>query len=110
MQVADRIGVERTAVAVDRAPNRRGVRREQERAEVDAVAAEPELRANARPRKRRELLGVSLVRGGQRLRPENRGGGERQPAALQEFPPVERHSLAGIVALVDPVSDTQTKV
>ena len=95
MEVADRVRIERTAVAVDRAPHRRGVRREQERAEVDAVPAEPELRADCRPRERRERLGVGLLRRGQRLRTEHRSGRERQPAALQEFPPVKRHSLPG---------------
>ena len=63
--------------------------------EVDAVPAEPELRADARPRQRREQLGVGLLRRRQGLRPEHRSGRERQPAALQEFPPVKRHSPPG---------------
>jgi hypothetical protein len=43
VQVADGIGVERAAVPLDRAPHRRRVRGEQERAEMDAVAAQAEL-------------------------------------------------------------------
>ena len=49
---------------------------------MHTVAAKAELRADALPRQRRP--GLSLATGRECLRPEQGGGGEREPASREE--------------------------
>jgi hypothetical protein len=82
VEVADRIGVERAPMALERLPDRCRMRRQQGRTEMHTVSAKAELRANAVPGQRGTRLGLGPGR--ERLRPEHSSGREREPASCEE--------------------------
>jgi hypothetical protein len=85
VEVADRIGVEPAAVAVDRASDRAGVRGEVQPAHVDQPARDAELGPHVVPAER----GVGFRRGGDLVEAGEAGRGQCDTGANEELPAIQ---------------------